>query len=800
MLISLNWLRDFVDLPADLDIRALAERFTRTTAEVEEVIPIEVGARGLIAARVLNTVDLPGTHNLRRVELDVGDGTTVETVTAAPVLHVGTGVVYAPDGSLLKALGDVGTATVAGKTSAGMILPGEAIGIEMAIQEAVFLDHSVAPGTPLEPEMFEDWLIEVDNKSITHRPDLWGHYGVAREVAAILRRELKPYPVEPLRNLTSVAKPSVAITIADGHACRRYSGLILEGVPTQPAPLWMQLRLGHVGMRPISGLVDLTNYIMADLGQPMHAFDAAKVPCIEVEWAREGEVFRTLDGVDRTLRTSDLMIQCNGDSIALAGVMGGLETEVSEGTTSLLLESANFDPATIRRTAISLGLRTDASARFEKSLDPSNTALSIQRFIALARPMYPDLTLASRFSDCYPSPLEPNVIGVNPEHITRTIGRAVPAEEVDSILAPLAFELTVDVTGLNVRVPSFRSTNDVTIEEDVIEEIARYVGYQTIGPAMPRVTARRFEPNAGHELERRSLEYLTTAERFVEVHGYLWYNQGWLDQLRFDPGPCVELANPAAEGLHRLRQTLLPGLLLAVVKNRFYFPAFSLIEVGSVFEKTNNADHEFRHLALVKARRGKKTEKDLYTNLKGAIERWCWQHWARPVRFLATGADSRRPFEHPLRTAAVDIDGTVAGRISVVDLPLRRRMDEHLASWSIAWGELRLTGLETLEPLTEPMGTVPPYPLIEMDFSILVPTTTPYQQVAGQLASFSHELIKTVSYVGCYDGDSIKENRRSLTFRVVIGDDNRTLVEADANSFRDEFTKHLSGLGYELRA
>jgi phenylalanyl-tRNA synthetase beta chain len=799
MLISLNWLRNFVDLPDDLDVRDLAERFTQTTAEVEEVVRVEVNARGIIAARVLSVEALTGTQNLKLVELDIGGGKTVETVTAAPVLHVGTGVVYAPEGSHVKAFGDIRAAKVAGRKSIGMILPGEAIGIAMATQEAIFIDERVASGTLFEPHLFEDWLIEVDNKSITHRPDLWGHYGIAREVAAILKKELRSYPVEPLETLTAIPKPPVEIDIADPNACRRYSGIILEGVPTQPAPLWMQLLLGHVGLRPISGLVDLTNYIMCDLGQPMHAFDADKVSRIEVDWAEEGEYFRTLDGVDRKLRSCDLMIQCEGRSIALAGVMGGLESEVSEATTRLLLESANFDPATIRRTAIYLGLRTDASARFEKSLDPGHTVLAIQRFVALAKAVYPDLVIASPLSDGYPNVLQPATIKVRSSHVTRTIGRPVPADEIGSILKPLGFVVTPDDTGATIEVPSYRSTNDVTIEEDVIEELARYIGYGTIEPAMPRVTARRFEPNPAHELENRSLRFFTTTERFVEVQGYLWYNQNWVDTLRFEPGPCVELVNPAATGLHRLRQTLLPGLLSAVVKNRFYFPAFSLIEIGSAFRPTRGEDEEHRHLGLIKAQRGRKTEDELVTTLKGAIERWAWQLWGRPVRFQHADADRARPWEHGSRTALVDLDGTEAGRISTVDLPLRQRMDEHLASWAIVWAELNLTGLATLAPQTERLGTVPPYPLVDMDFSILVPKRARYADVARQLALFSHELLKSVSFVSSYEGGSVPVDRRSLTFRIVIGHDGRTLTDADAGAFRRSFEDYIKKSGYALR-
>lgn len=800
MLISLNWIRDFVDVPTDIDPNDLAARFTLTTAEVDSVERVHVDARGLIAARVLQLSELTGTHNLRLVTLDMGDGGSLETVTAAPALNVGANVIYAPPGARTAAYEKVGTAKVAGKTSAGMILPGDAIGIPMATQEAIFLSSEFNPGQELPAELFEDWAIEIDNKSITHRPDLWGHYGIAREIAAILGLPLRHYPVVSLEELSPGGLPEVKISIADGNACPRYSGLVIEGVPTQPAPLWMQLRLGCIGMRPISGLVDLTNYIMADLGQPMHAFDADRVGQIEVDWAEEGEQFKTLDGMERTLTRDTLMIKTKGQSVALAGIMGGLETEVADSTVSLLLESANFDPATIRRAANRLGLRTDASARFEKALDPAHTVLAIQRFIQLARPMYPELRLTGRLSDAYPAPLKPVSVRVDPEHVDRMIGRTVEVDEIKSVLEPLEFTVGRDqAQDLKIGVPSFRATRDISIEVDVIEEIARCIGYNTIGPMMPRVSVRRFEPNALRELEQRSLEFFVSEHGFSELHGYIWYDAAWLDQLAVDSGACVELANPSAEGLDKLRRSLMPGLLAAVARNRFHFPALSLVELGSVFEPGDQEDLEWRHIGLVRARRGKRREDEVFGRLKGAIEGWAWARFARGVDFKQVTADPARPWEHPQRTAAILIGGKTTGRVSVVDLSLRQKVDEHLASWAVAWTEIRLSGLESLEHQTEPLGAIPNHPLVDMDFSIVVPRSTRYGEVGEKVGSFEHSLLKRIEYVGSYEGDRIEADRRSLTFRTIVGSDERTLVDEDANAFRREFEQHLLRCGYEIR-
>ncbi len=801
MYISFNWLSDFVDIPDDFDPRELAERFTRTTAEVDSFEKIDIGARGLICGHVVAVAKVPDSANKKIATLDIG-GKTIQTVTISPVLPVGANVVYAPTGASVASLGKISSTDVSGTKSEGMILPGESIGIAMAIQEAIFLPPEIEPGTPLAPELFDDWVMEVDNKSITHRPDLWGHYGIAREMAAILGTTLKPYPVVSAEELSSEDLPEVTIKIDDASACPRYSALVVTGVPTQPAPLWMQLRLGHIGLRPISGLVDLTNYIMIDLGQPMHAFDGGKVSQIEVALAKEGEEFTTLDGMKRKLIAEDLMIKCNGKSIALAGVMGGQETEVTGDTTSLLLESANFNGTTIRKTARRLNLRSDASARFEKSLDPAHTSLSIQRFIKLAQPMYPKLTLSSRLSDGYPKKQDDVFVDVDPKHVARIIGRDVSRDEASKVLSPLEFQ--VENSGNNkkwtVHVPSFRATGDVSIEADVIEEIARCAGYETIEPKLPHTTVRHFPVNPMHELEQQTLRYFSSVCGFNEIHGYLWYNSDWIAQLGYDPGECIEVRNAAADGLHRLRHSLMPGLLASVVKNRFYFPSLSIFEIGGVFTPDKKGDKEYRHAGFIRAAKGKKAEAQLDQDLKASLSGWLWERFGESCRFETASPGGTRPWEHPQRTATIMLGEDAVGRVSVVDLPLRRAMDEHLSAWSIAWAEIWIESLATRERKTEKPGTIPPYPLVELDFSILVDKSVRFDTITADLSAFSHPLLKQVRFVTSYEGKSAGENKRSLTFRTVVGDATRTLVDDDTNNFRKAFEKHVAAKGYELRA
>lgn len=712
MLISVNWLRDFVDIPANLDARALADRFTITTAEVEKI----------------------------------------EHVTRLPE---------------------------------GVRLP---------------------PGAAMPDREREDWIIEVDNKSITHRPDLWGHFGIAREVAAMLGLPLRPYPANVAEAAGDPNGATIPIEIDDPAKCPRYSALLITGLKTAASPAVMQVRLGRCGMRPISFLVDLTNYIMLEIGQPMHAFDGGRLSRIEVATASGGEKFRTLDGIERVMPAGTLMIQSGRKSVAIAGIMGGAETEVSAATTTVLLESANFDAATIRRAAAAMSLRTEASARFEKSLDPSNTVLAIGRFVQLAREQFPNLGFASRLSDAYPRPLTPRPIEVDAGFAARFIGKDVSAAEMSRILTALAFDVQPSGAKLRVTPPSFRATKDISIEADIIEEVSRSVGYDRIEPALPAVTTRYVGLNPELRLERSALEHFCRSGPFFEIHGYIWYDDTWLGRLGYDPGACITLRNPAAADCSRLRRTLIPGILAAVERNRHHLQQFDLLEIGSVFhppaggaagEKDDVTAAQQRHLGLAVAASGAKEADAVWGRLKSAVEGFSVEILDGAIRFAE--CEARAPWEDAGRLAEIQLDGQSIGRIAVLSLACKQRIDERLRGWSVALGEIRLTGLGSRLGRRVKLGKVPEYPRVRMDFSFLADGRRRYAQIADDLRTFQNALLERLSYVGSYEGGAVPAGKRSFTVRAELGCADRTLTEADTQKFREDFKAFLGRLGLELR-
>jgi phenylalanyl-tRNA synthetase beta chain len=796
MLISLNWLKDFVEIPSGLDPRELALKFTLTTAEVEGVEHFRPNFSGLVAARIESADRVAGEEKLQRVRLTADK--TYETLSAAPELSPGQLVIYGPPGA--KVAGHAfATKDPAGRPSAGMIVAGQALGLVQVGASAMFLPPRTVPGNPIDPALFYDWIIEIDNKSITHRPDCWGHYGIAREIAAMLGLPLAKYDVTDLAALDASGLPEIPIEIDDPAKCPRYTGLLMKGLSAQPAPLWMQTRLAMCGQRPIDLLVDLTNYVMLELGQPMHAFDGEKLSNIQVAAAAPNEKFTTLDGVTRTMPPDTLMIQCNRRSVAIAGVMGGAETEVSPATRTVLLESANFDAATIRRAATAMGHRTEASARFEKSLDPANTVLGIARFHQLAMDELPDLKIASALSDCYPAPTKPATIELDCDFAARFIGKAVSPDEIVRILDALEFTCRRDGSRLSVTPPSYRATKDIEIEADLIEEVARFVGYNNIEPVLPEVTTRHFEPSSELALERQTLDFLCLGGEYFEVHNYIWYDDDWLRTLGYEPGPCVTLRNPAAEPCSRLRRSLLPGLLAMAERNRHHLPRFALAEIGSVFasgvEKIESAQQ--RNLGLLVARPGAKADAAAWDDLRTALAGWTQQLLEASPDFREAAPD--KPWEDPDRTAGIFLEGQSIGRMTILPLSCKQRIDERLRAVSFALAEVDLTACIPFLNRHEKLSALPRFPRVQLDFSVLTDANRRYRGIAEELAAFKHPRMTRLEFVESYSGGAIPAGQRSLLFRAEIGDDDATLTDDQITDFRTRFADFLASKGLTLR-
>ena len=580
MLISMNWINDFVDLKG-LDIPALIQRFTLSTAEVEDVYEMGRDLRGVVAGRILSVENHPDSKKLHLLKVDGGDR-IYDVVCGAPNVREGLIVPFVKEGGMVGGQ-EIGMAKLAGYESHGMCCSEKELGISA--------DHSglmeLPDDTPVGRDITElygiiDTVFEVDNKSLTNRPDLWGHYGIAREFAALSCRELKPLETVSLEQFDRL--DPVDIDVQDKELCYRYTGLKVRNITKKVSPVDMRIRLFYCGSRAINLLADLTNYLMLEMGQPMHAFDCAKVDSIRVKRFDAPFTFTTLDGTERKVDENTLMI-CTGDTpVAVAGIMGGLDSEIEDDTDSLLLESANFDAASVRKSSTRLGLRTDASMRYEKTLDPEMTVPAIGRFMKMLLDIDPQAQVISRLTDVYVKRYPQVELSFDKAYVDRYTGIEIEDGRIIGTLLSLGFEASQEGDRFTVKVPSWRATKDVTIKADIIEEITRIYGYDnfeiktTVSPLYPQ------RKSAGNKADNFVKDILVQSYRLHEVHSYIWQDIKKCKILGIEPEKNVKLIYAQTPDHEIIRRSMGPTLLSVLQENRAFSADFGVFEIGRVAE------------------------------------------------------------------------------------------------------------------------------------------------------------------------------------------------------------------------
>jgi phenylalanyl-tRNA synthetase beta chain len=643
-------------------------------------------------------------------------------VCGAPNCRPGLRTIYVP----------LGKKTIEGVESDGMLASASELGISR--------DHAGIIELKENLTLTPDWIIEVDNKSLTHRPDLWGHYGMAREVAAITGKKL----LDPVKETLPV-DPQIKVTIEDYSLCPRYSALVFENVTVQPSPLWLQYRLESISLNPISNIVDVTNFIMAELAQPMHAFDADKLHGgqIIVRSAHPGEQLAALNGETYELDPSNLVIADPEGAVALAGVIGGAGSAISSLTTRIVLESACFNASSIRKTSSKLKLRTDASMRFEKSQDPVNTVRGLARALELLHEVSPGIRLVGGLTDAYQPSKPPEPIPLPLDWLNRKLGREVPPAEVRRILESLQFKVD---ESFNVTVPSWRATKDISIKEDLVEEIGRMIGYDNITPVAP-LSPARVPPGNPERTFHHKIREMAAAQGFTEVYNYSFVTEESAREFGFNPADLVQTEH------NYLRPSLLPGILKNIADNARHLGSFRFFEIGNEIHEA----HETPHFVAVIF--SKETE---LLELKRLAECLLPGVTVRPT--------TARSYEHPQRAAQVGEIGRLFefhpklvenGRAAVLDLNLNLLNQPH---------EVRY------QPLRR-------FPESSFDLSFIVPERTLIDDVKAGFPKLPE--ILSVEFLREY---ALPE-KRSLTYRITVGAADRTLTSEEVSVIREQILK-----------
>ena len=758
MKFSYNWLREFVkglDAPAE----TLERLITMKTAECESIERVSELLAHATRACVIAVTPIEGSHNVMAAIETAGGWKTV--VCGARNCRPGVVTVWVP----------LGFKTIAGVESDGMLASAAELGISRDHEGIIELEEGQRIPAP-------DSIIEIDNKSITHRPDLWGHYGMAREVAAITGQALHD-PVN-LERIPGADSP-IQIAIEDFTLCPRYSALVFENVTVMPSPLWLQQRLTAIGLNTKNNLVDLTNYLMAELAQPMHAFDAEKLTgdTIFARPARAGERIIALNDEEYELAPSNLVIADALGPIAIAGVIGGRDTAISAGTTSIVLESANFQASSVRKTSAALKLRTDASMRFEKAQDPHNTVRALARAIELLQEISPGARLVGGLADSGRKYEEPPPIELDLDWLARKLGRDPDREEVWRILESLQFGVTE--TGLRtllVNVPSWRATKDISMPEDLVEEVGRMIGYDSITPVPPLIPcAPSYDPPEREFL--RSVKRLIAAQGYTEVSNYSFISEEEARRFSMAVERHVRVLNPIAAGQELMRRSLLPGIYRNVAENAKHADSFRIFEVG---REIHSAGDERTH--LIAAVFAKDDGRAALLELK------------RVAECLAPGvtvkAAESQPWEHPARCIAVQWQGEEIGRISELHPSL-------LESGRAATLDIDLELLQKLTPATTKYTPICRFPASAFDLSVIANARDLAGELAEKIKAFAGDLAEAVDYVREYQGPPVPEGRKSVTFRITLADPTGTLHDEDITASRARILAGLNDLGYDTR-
>jgi phenylalanyl-tRNA synthetase, beta subunit, non-spirochete bacterial len=796
MKISLNWIKDFVNLDG-ISVKDIWYRFTMSAAEVEDVVEMGADIKNVVVGKVLSVKPHPSSNKLKLCEVDAG-GEVIQSVCGAPNVREGILVPFAKEGGSIKKVSEVKKTQVAGVDSCGILCSASEIGVSDNHEGVMILDGDYKPGTDMKSIIaMDDVIIEIDNKSLTNRPDLWGHYGIAREMAAIFRRHLKP--LEVTENLINKNLPDLSIKIEDPKKCFRYTGIRLENIKTRVSPMNMQVRLYYCGMRPISLLVDLTNYLMMETGQPLHAFDKRFIDGIVVRSTSAPSKFKTLDGAERNIPADVLMI-CNLDRpVAIAGIMGGENSEVLDDTDGIILESANFEGASLRKNSTKIGLRTEASARFEKMLDPDLTEISIKRFVKLLKDVQKDIVISSNMTDVYVKPLQPIKITVDKPYIDKYIGNIISSEEILKILKSLGFGVVQDGDVFSIDVPSFRSTKDITMKADIIEEISRIHGYDNIVPKTVEVPLQPLEYNETRLADHRIRELLADKFAFSEVNSYVWYNNTFNNSIGIQQRGNVKLLNPHAKDMDTLRDSIVPTMMEFADVNRKAFDEFSIFEIGGVFsaDDTKSLCEEHKNLCALMGSKVKDEDtlfymlKGITTAILGSLKN------VTPEYTAVTSSEIQKvPWVHPVKSVEVIYNKTSLGCISVIHPQIKQKLDKKL---NIAFIELNLTKVHDLLQKQVRYAEPSKFPEVTLDYSFLVEKPVHFDIVKTDISGYTNSLLNGFDFVDIYTGKGLPEGKKSMTFRFVLGSNEKTLSSEEINDFTNGLLKYMENKGYTLR-
>lgn len=782
-----SWLNDLVAVGSTDDqqrVDEVADAITHLGLAVEDVARVGSTVPGVVTARVVRTERHPDAAKVHRVYVDAGDGVERHVWCGAfnmapgDVVPLATGGTVMPDGRRIE------PKPILGIASQGMLCSASELGLGNDHSGILILPPHTPLGVPYGEALGLTEEVVYDLDVLRNRPDAFGHLGVARDLAAHLGAPLAPAPPAP--SVTGATR-TATVELVEGIRCPRFTSLVISNVRVGTSPDWMVSRLAAAGMRPINNVVDVSNYVMLETNQPNHAydFDTLGGGGFRVRMAAEGEVIVTLDEVSRVLTDADLLI-CDATDrpIGLAGIMGGLNTEISDDTTVIALETAWFEPMGIMRTVARMGLRSEASARFERGADPLGIDRSTARFVELLRLTCPDLVVHEGAVDARTEHLPSRTtVRVRPERVSAVLGTAFTVADIARLIEPIGFACAEDGGVLTVAVPSWRP--DCTLEIDIVEEVARHHGYAALGKTVPKSTV----PGGLTPVQqrRRRLRDVLLGLGLSEAMPHPFLTAGDLSRAGLAEA-AVRLVNPLVVGDDLLRTSLRPGLLKAIEFNESHRrTGVSLFEVGHVYPPSSDVlPAEYEALAVVVAGSDATAAMRIWRELSSAMG------WGARV-----DQGNVPPGLHPTRSATLSLGRDAVGAVGEVHPDA---LDAYGISERVAVLELNLSVLLAAEPKVAQWKPTSRFPSSDFDLAVAVPDTVAAEKVEKAIRQGAGEWLVDLALFDVYRGTGVADGARSLAYRLRLQAADRTLTDADVAQVRDKVVAATAKLGAVLRA
>ena len=797
MLVSYNWLKQYTNVEDNAN--ALAEKITRGGIEVEGVEYLAEEISGVVIGYVVSKEKHPDAEKLNVCQVNVGEEENLQIVCGAPNVDAGQFVIVAKVGAKLPGI-KIKKAKLRGVESQGMICSLAELGLSKSVvpknyQEGIYVFETEQElgSDVVEVLGLNDYILDL---SITpNRADALSMRGLTYELGALYNNKVDFKDVEKEENYKET---SLQVSI-ESKSCRNYVGQVVKNVEVKSSPLWLQTRLMNSGIRPINNIVDITNYVLLEFGQPMHAFDKDLVgDKIVVRDAKEGEVLETLDGEERKLQTTDLVITDGTRAIALGGVMGGKNTEVNEGTKNIILESAYFNPTSVRRTSATLGLRSDSSARFEKGIDPNMQKAALARAVELILELCPNAVVESSVGIVNKE--DEKIVEITTTYINNYLGITLSTEEIVAILEGLSF--VVEVTGENlvVKVPTRRP--DISIKQDLVEEVIRIYGYDNLASTLPKFSKTTKGGLTYSQRMVRDLRAVYASLGFNDTINYSLVSEEEATEYTLENHHKVRLLMPMTETHSTLRQSLIPGLLNTVQYNVARKQKdLKLLEIGRVFFGSGDDNIQpketlYLSAALTGEERTTKWLKESSTldffAAKGYLE----------VVFERLGLDEKVTYKkstldgmHPGRFAEVYLDEKRIGFIGEV----HPQVADKLGLNKTYVFEINLDEVISESKVKPKYEEVTKYPEITRDIAMLVDVKDEYQNIYNVVESVNNKLISKVELFDLYAGAELLAGKKSLALTITYSDKQKTLTDEEVTSVHDKVLAALTAYGAIIR-